>query len=206
MGRLGWYGLALMIGGGVICWQAWREERLAASASAAPEEISLASLIARGGQGNPNIVLREFRTGTNVVVEVEREGGPWRRVWVPVVPASEAAVSGQPSRPAVVRALLQSGRVKAEADFARLEADRLPGLVMNPVQSLDRKARKTLEEAYPGQDFARVLIIQEGGKLTEPGFVRRMLVLGVVLLLAGIILQAGSILRNSLAERRCRGG
>ncbi len=81
-------GIALLVVG-VTEW------RLRRGASSTPERISLAKLIARGEEGNPNIILTDFELGQDFVIE--KKDGSWHGVYVPAIPAGQAN-AGRASR------------------------------------------------------------------------------------------------------------
>src|SRR5262249_54516193 len=111
-------GLALaVVGGGLIAWGVM-EWWLGRGASATPERISLKALIARGPQGNPNIILTDFELCDNYVVE--KKNGAWHGVYVPVVPAGEGVREGGPARPSNVKAVLFSLNVHNDAEITNL--------------------------------------------------------------------------------------
>jgi hypothetical protein len=174
------------------------EWRLSSGASTRPEEISLRDLIARGPDGNPNIILKDFELlDDNLVYEYDEKLGPnssWTKVWVPVVPPG-AAPPGQPGgfpfnpqpqrQIGQVQALIYSTHVHGQAEIRpRCGVPKLRAMVTNRVQSLGSEEKKLLQEGYPGTDFNKCLIIEEGREPASAGFLV-LLFGGGLLLLAG---------------------
>jgi hypothetical protein len=98
-------GVFLGVVGVILVVVGLQERNLAAAASQEPEEISLKNLIARGPNGNPNIILKDFALCDNYVFKTR--GTQWSSAWVPAVPA-EAVPPGQArgGRPAAIQALI----------------------------------------------------------------------------------------------------
>jgi hypothetical protein len=169
-------GLVLLFISGVLIYVGVLERNLASRASQVPEEIALKDLIARGPSGNPNILLKDFILGTNYVYSTKN--GSWQGAWVPAVPTgSPVPGEGGPGRPSNIRALIFTINAKSEADlYARCNQPRLRALVTNEIVSLGSQEKSLLESSYPGTDFSRCLIIQEG---REPaGAVKQILMIG----------------------------
>jgi hypothetical protein len=183
-----------VIGVGLIVWGVV-EWRLGRGASAAPERITLKQLIARGPEGNPNIILTDFVLCDNFVV-VEKNGR-WNSVYVPVMPADEANKGGGPLRPTKVKAVLFSLNVSSDADIARvLDKRELPALVTNRIRSLGSEEKNVLQQNYGGIDANTCLIIQEGRKPFSGTLLAIMFGGGAVLLLGGIGMIVGGVVRG----------
>ncbi|MBV9123450.1 MAG: hypothetical protein JO112_08845, partial [Planctomycetes bacterium] len=75
------FGVMSVVGG-------FKERGVAEASSKEPEEISLKDLIARGPEGNPNIILKDFVLRKNYVYQTRN--GSWDGAWVPVAPRSAA--------------------------------------------------------------------------------------------------------------------
>jgi len=159
MSKLFWIGGISLIIGGALVFAGCQEKRLAAAASAVPEEISLQALIARGPDGNPNIILKDFVLCENYVFRTKN--GIWTGAWVPAVPQQAPNQFG--GRPAVFQALIFTTNAKNQADLYGLCGQpRLRALMTNRISSLSGDIRSLLTESYPGTDFSRCLILQEG--------------------------------------------
>lgn len=162
--------------GGILFVVGLQERKLAATASQVPEEITLKDLIARGPNGNPNIILKDFVLCENFVYKTR--GPVWEAAWVPAIPR-EAMPPGQKQggRPAAVQAIIFTINASSEQDlFQRCGQARLPALVTNGLVSLGSQEQALLQQSYPGTDFTRCLIIQEG---REPaGVIKQVVMIG----------------------------
>jgi len=179
MRNLGWIGIFLVIVGIVLIVVGIKERGLAGAASKDPEEISLKNLIARGPDGNPNIILTDYiMCDAAVYTTKDPTMTRWESVWVPAVPR-EPMHQGLPAapRPPQVQALLFSINARNEADLHRIYSQpKLRALVTNRIVSLGSKESNLLNQSYPGTNFSQCLIIQEG---REPaGAAKLMLMIG----------------------------
>ncbi|MCI0684516.1 MAG: hypothetical protein L0Y71_20585 [Gemmataceae bacterium] len=155
-------GAFLIIMGVLFFIFGWKEQGLAAASSKEPEEIALKNLIARGPDGNPNILLKDHVLCDNFVFKTRN--GVWTSAWVPMVPR-ESVGPGQATggRPAAVQAIMFSTNARDQADlYNRCGQQRVRCLVTNRITSLGSKERDMLQQSYPGTDFDRCLIVQEG--------------------------------------------
>jgi hypothetical protein len=195
--------LCLVVGLG-LGYATYVEYRLGAYATKEPEEIRLQDLIARGPEGNPHVLLTDFELCDNFVYETRGgTGSPWSSVWVPIVPrGAGGAGPGQGLRPQRVEAILFSGHVSDEAQLERRCAvPRLEGLVTNRIMSLGSEERKLLAGSYPGTDFSRCIIFQEG---RQPASLTTVFLLGggsALCLAAGAGLIAGGAFANGWPGR-----
>jgi hypothetical protein len=185
----------LVIGGGLTVW-GFIEWRLGRGASSTPQRMTLKELIARGPEGNPNIILTDFELCENYVYQ--SENGRWKGVYVPVVPQGEGPQSGGPPRPTSgVKAILFSINVRSEAEIPAVMGKReLPALVTNSITSLGAEETRLLQQSYGGLDPKKVLIIQEGRKLMSGALVALIFAGGGLLVLGGIGVIALSIVRG----------
>ena len=188
-------GLGLLVAGGICLFIGFMEAHLRGESSATPEEISLKALLARGGSGNRNIILKDYQLCENYVYE--EKNNAWTGAWVPVVPSDEVARAGQPFRPTNVRALIYSGHVRSGRDVETLLGQpRLKALVTTGIMSLGSEEKNLLQSSYPGTDFAQCLIIQEGRTPFSKPVLFLLFSGGVVGLLAGGGLIAFQIVRS----------
>jgi hypothetical protein len=182
-----------------------KEKGLAAESSATPETITLKNLIARGADGNPNIVLTDFVPCDNYVVEEERRR--WKGAWVPVVPKDQATADGRGGSPTAFKAVVFSNKSRNENDVRqRLLQAQLPGLVTNKIMSLDGKQKRLLQESYPQTDFSTCLIIHEGREPASDEKVAIMTYGGIGAAVVGLGLLGLALLlwRKSAAEEAHR--
>jgi hypothetical protein len=198
-------GIGLFVWGGV-------EMSLSRGASEKPEKISLEKLLARGAEGNPNIILTDFELGDNYVYEKDSKTSRWTGVYVPAVPADPSAPPGAPARPGAIKAVIYSTNVHSEADVEKvLDKPELPGMVTNRIKSLGSQEKKLLKEQYGGDiDVDKCLIIQEGRTPFSGGGLAAIFGGGALLLLGGLgvivlgIVQGRRGSADQVARRRRR--
>src|SRR5687767_9950245 len=179
-------GAFLLIMGVLFSYYGWKEKGLAAASTKEPEEISLKNLIARGPDGNPNIRLKDHVLCDNFVFK--ERNGVWSSAWVPMVPREDVA-PGQMNagRPAAVQALMFTANARNQADlYQRCGQERVRGLVTNRIVNLGSKERELLQQSYPGTDFDRCLIVQEGREPAGPAKVMAMIGGGIAATLIGL--------------------
>jgi hypothetical protein len=207
MFRLGWairLGIISLVLGLGLGYATYVEYNLGAYATKEPEEMRLQDLIARGPGGNPHLLLTDYELCDNLVYESRgAANSPWTGVWVPIVPRGAAdRVPGQRLAPQQVQAILFTTRASDGADLERRCAGpRLQGLVTNRIMSLGSKERKLLAESYPGTDFSRCIIFQEGRR---PSSLTTVFLMGggvALCLAAGAGLIAGGAFANGWPGR-----
>jgi hypothetical protein len=172
------------------------EWRLGRGVSPAPERISLKELIARGPEGNPNIILTDFEFADKYVYETRN--GAWTRVYVPVMPKDEAVPVPEQLRHAVkIKAVLVSPNVHREEDIVTVLGEpELPALVTNRIRSLGAAEGELLRDAYPWIDVQHCLIIEEGRAPMSGGFAAILIGGGVLLLLGALGVTGFQIVRS----------
>lgn len=172
-----WAGIGLVFFGVAFVVAGLREGALASASSAVPEEISLKDLIARGPDGNPNVILTNFVLCDRVVYQKKKREESWEKAWLPVVPRESVPPGADRARqPGTIRAVLMSQHASGEADFyRRCQQPKLRALVTNRTQSLDGKELELLREFY-ATDFSGCLILEEGE--APPGFLKIALMVG----------------------------
>ncbi len=196
---LGRLALAAMIGGGVLMYFAYQEWRVGKAAASAPEEIKLADLIARGATGNPYVRISDFETGNNYVYQEGQYGSSWETIWVPAASIAPGAAADQPEadikNPQVI---IKSKHVHSESELAPLlQRPTLDGLVTNSIESLGSEEKTHLTSQYPGVDFDKCLILDEGRKPSGLASVALMGGGGLVLILGG-----GAVLLRGWVRRQ----
>ncbi len=183
-------GAVLLILGGVFGFLGFQDWRLSRASSDKPEEITLKALIDRGADGNPNVVVKDFRVLDDLIVYETQRGSPsWTKAWIPAVPAGEAAGAGRPN----IRALIVSTKAKNKGELdGRCKGPQLRAMVVNRIQSLGRSERKLLEEGYPGTNFDSCLLIHEGREPSGGTWLAVCFGLAALLILggAGVLLLA----------------
>jgi hypothetical protein len=177
-------GVFLLFAGIVLVVVGFLEKGLSAAASKEPEEIALKDLITRGPEGNPNILLKDFDLCENYVYRTKN--GLWEAAWVPAVP-SDVMGAGRGGKPTIVQALIFTINARDPSGLYQLCGQaRLRALVTNKITSLGSEERALLEQSYPGTDFSRCLIIQEGREPAGPMKLVFMVGGGSLLALAGL--------------------
>jgi hypothetical protein len=113
--------------GGAFVYGGIKGKRLADASSQQPETISLKNLVARGPEGNPNIILTDYQLCDNFVYAANKvvgiqEVGSWTKVWVPIVPRTAALArlfgGAQPAKD--IQALIYSTHVGNQAELHKL--------------------------------------------------------------------------------------
>lgn len=201
--------IILVVLGGMAAYYGVQEWRLAASASATPQEISLKDLIARGPGDNAHILLKEFIPCDNYIYSKKENNNNWDEVWVPVIPPDAlpklenlklgpgALPLQQQIAPGNVQAIIKSTHIHNETELERLEKQpTLQGMVVNKISSIGSEEKTKLIESYPGTDFNRCLIIEDGRTPAGMGLVVASLGGGGVLVLVGIGLALLGLLRR----------
>jgi hypothetical protein len=184
------FGVILLVWGGM-------EWNLGRGASSKPERISLQQLIARGPEGNPNIILTEFELGDNFVYETKN--GSWTGVYVPAMPTGQAKPAMAPGQPqAPIKAVIFSLNVHSEHEIGTVLGKReLPALVTNRIRSLGSEEKRLLEQHYgAGIDVDHCLLIQEGRTPMNGALLALMFGGGLLLLAAS----AGIVVATFMAD------
>jgi hypothetical protein len=200
-------GVVLIVFGIILAVIGFQEKNLASGASATAEEISLKDLIARGPDGNPNIILTDFVLCDNYVYKTRN--GVWENAWVPAIPRQDA-IQNRGGKPSNVKALIFTINARSQADlYQRCEQPKLRALVTNKIVSLGSQEREKLAKDYPGTDFSKCLIIQEGREPAGPLKLIFMIGGGSLLGLFGLgLIGLGAVLwlwrRGSSAPARMR--
>jgi hypothetical protein len=159
-------GAVLIVIGIILAVVGLQEKNLASGASGTPEEITLKDLIARGPDGNPNIILTDFVLCDNYIFKTRN--GIWENAWVPAIPR-ENAIQNRGGKPSNVKALIFTINARSQNDlYQRCEQPKLRALVTNKMVSLGSQERALLTKEYPGTDFSKCLIIQEGREPAGP--------------------------------------
>jgi hypothetical protein len=159
-------GIVLIVIGIILAVVGFQEKNLASGASGTPEEITLKDLIARGPEGNPNIILTDFVLCDNYVFKTRNN--VWENAWVPAIPRQDAT-QNRGGKPSNVKALIFTLNARSQNDlYQRCEQPKLRALVTNKMVSLGNQERALLTKEYPGTDFSKCLIIQEGREPAGP--------------------------------------
>ena len=178
--RLGISGLVL---GGMLLFTGFREWQLGAAASAAPEDLTLEALIARGPDGNLNVRVSDFMLADNYVYFLDDSGVSWSSVLIPAVPKTLGEQSAHVLNP---RVIVKSTHTPSENELDMLRRrTRIQGLVVNRIEELGTEEKNLLRQDYPGMDLDKCLILEEGRQPSGFGAVFLMGGGGLALLLGG---------------------
>jgi hypothetical protein len=176
-----------VIGGGFLMYMAYREWRLSSTAASAPEDLTLAALIARGPEGNPYVRVSDFDTGRNFVYQPGKYGGGWETVWVPAAPVAPGARPEEMDDIKMPELIIKSSHVHSQADLdALVVKPTLEGMVINSIESLGSEEKKHLSSHYPYVGFDKCLILDEGRKPSGAASVFLMGGGGLALVVGGV--------------------
>ncbi len=169
-----------LIGGGVLTFLGWQQWTIYKQGQPDPQTIRLADLAAKGPGGNIHVRVTDIDFGMNVVYE--SKGSRWTRVWIPMFPP------GQKGGP--VKVLVKTFRVKdqKELDSFCQQQRTITGVITNSIHSLGSAERKELEKGYPGVDFSKVWMIEDGRSFPGGGTVVGMIGGGLGLVVVGLLL------------------
>jgi hypothetical protein len=189
-----WYmWLVLLMGLGCL-YLGIQELRLAQHVESTPQQMTLAQLIEKGPGENHHVLVSDLRFGHNFVFEEKSTRNSTGKVWIPVAPAAGQAKPGadeeEPAdiKPSDIRALIKSTRVFNDAEMARLTSqNKIQGVVINLIESLSSSEQQLLEQAYPGAEFTKCLIIEEGRHEDMTSKIWFGLVAGIILTGLGVL-------------------
>ena len=153
-------GIGLPVFGGLFAWYGFKERAIARESSQTPETIPLSKLIARGPNGNANVIVTDFVMLRDHAVERGKRNR-WSGAWVPIVPTDAGPPGG--GSPRAVKALVYCTKGSSpEEVYQRVSTPQLAGLVINKVKTPKSNVEEHFRAAYPGTDFATCIYIQEG--------------------------------------------
>jgi hypothetical protein len=158
-------GIVALVGAGILGYMTYTEGTLASRSSGQPEEFTAKQLIARGTEGNANVIVTDFVLCDNLVHQFNQNSpNSWTDVWIPIVAKDEAGEPNVgPITPKRVKVLFYSTRIHSQNELeSRLNQPRVQGLITNRITSLAPKIRDLLQQNYPETDFDTCLIVQEG--------------------------------------------
>lgn len=184
------YAIGLLIASGAIFLYAYREWRGNRGATANAEAISLEQLIARGPEGNPHLLLRDYTPCGNYTAMPNKSGDGWGWVYVPLIPGKLPKFNEPlPQSTDKVEVLARYGTIKEPQQLSLLRnPSGIRGLVINSIDPLSSKHRDALQEHYPGIDLSRCVIMEEGRAPSDEFSIQMSAGFGGVLLLGGLLL------------------
>ncbi|MGQ0613417.1 MAG: hypothetical protein ACT4PV_06750 [Planctomycetaceae bacterium] len=166
------------IGLGVYAYQ---ETRLGSKARAEPQRLSLARLAADGPGDNAHILLTDYLMCSWSFVYSSKRGS-WTEAWVPAVELegeyhiqvraliAEKGEDAKPSPPRDLKVIVKLPSARTIADVERIAAlDEVRGMIINEIEELGSQERTILERNYPGVDFARCWVFEEGRSPASSG-------------------------------------
>jgi DNA-directed RNA polymerase subunit RPC12/RpoP len=196
--------IALLIGGVVLFVYGAREWQLSSSASSTPQDITCVQLEKNGPGNNAYVHLTGFIPLKNFVFQKRsRSDAEFSMVFIPVAAENGAYVTGikvkalfgqiksddDVAPPSDIKVIVKSNQVKNlqdEASFAHRRDVR--GMVINKIASLSQKERDLLQSAYPGTDFNKCWIVEEGREPMAAGTYMAALGGGLALVMLGLFL------------------
>jgi hypothetical protein len=152
-------GIGLPVLGGLFAWYGFKERDIAQASSATPDTLTLSQLIARGPDGNANVVVTDY-VALRPHVMHRGKRGRWSGAWVAVVPKDDAPAGGGP--PKAVRAFVFSGARDPDAVYQRLSNPQLPRMVSNRIMTPNDSEKDELQGLFPQADFSTCVYFHEG--------------------------------------------
>jgi hypothetical protein len=140
-----------------------RERQGRAEASDEPEEILLADLIARGGNGNAHLWIKDVVPCKDLCsIERDDQGETWAAVYVPAIPGTLPLFNQPlPPRPARIDVLLLFRQIRREQDITLLRSPLgFKGMVINRFDPPSQAHSRVLEAKYPGIDVGRCIVFE----------------------------------------------
>lgn len=175
-------GGALLIFGVMLLIAGVREWQLGIASSAAPEDVTLEALIARGPDGNPNVRVSDFALGDDYLA-ISDYHDFWQSVLIPAMPKTMGEQSAHVLTPKVI---VKSTIIKSDDGIQSLGSRvRLQGMVINRIEELGREEKSQLLELYPGLDFSKCIILEESRQPSDFNKVFFMGAGGLAMLLGG---------------------
>jgi hypothetical protein len=191
--------IVLIVLGCALGFYTYQEGGLAVNASTQAETIALKDLIARGPNGNPHIVLTNFELDENIVCSTKDNSTTWEEVWVPLHPEDDdGQAPGKAPKAVAVQALLFSKHCR-NADELRARCgnvEELHGMVINKIKGLGSEEQKQLASHYPGTDFGRCLIFEEGRSPAAWGVLLGLWAGSAALVVLGLLLLVVQFVRR----------
>jgi|GEM_PF-4881103 len=155
-------GIGLPIFGSVFVWKGLQERDVARDWSATPETMPVSKLIARGPEGNANVILTDYVAIKPYVIQRGRRNS-YSGTWVPIVPKDATQPNGPGGPPKAVKVFVYSTKVRDPDEvYQRLSSPQLPVMVSNKMVTPNSGAMDELEENFPQTDFSTCIFVYEG--------------------------------------------
>jgi hypothetical protein len=141
-----------------------------------PEAISLRDLGRKGKIRNVHVTVSDFQAAEGIVIESSDDR--WTRVWVPLFTPDGAWTE----RPVV---MYVTG-VQNEAELAaKINHEKLTGVITNGMQNLGKKQRGHFAPQYPNVDLSDAIALHLGRRFPAPLITLPLLALGIAALSGG---------------------
>jgi hypothetical protein len=138
--------VTFLVGAGGLYYgiQEWRLSRVVQDK---PHEMTLAELIDKGPGENHHVMLSEFNAGK----QMEHVYQKYETTWIPMT---------TPNQLGPVRAFVRADKIYSDTDMNQFRRQgQVEGVVVNLIESVNGRQRQLLEEAYPGTDIEKSIII-----------------------------------------------
>jgi hypothetical protein len=184
--------IGLLAIGGMLLYFGYQEWRLSSASSAGPQDLTVEELLARGPEGNPHVRLKNFKLGEQWEYYQYEDANDWSCVYVPALPKGSNAASAGSAKVIVI-----TNHARNEQEFATLRTrTTLTGTVVS-AKDLGADYKQLLAADYPGTDFDKSVLLQEGRQPSSQDTLLMMLGGGVGLLVVGGGLLVYSFTGNS---------
>ena len=185
--------LFIPLGGMALIFIALVERMPLHGSEPVPRDIACAKLLADGPGDNFHIALTDFKLDLNGRMWDSILGEPAAtKVWVKVEPA------GNNLQPGPTRILLETDQLSGPAALAQLQIrGRIEGMLRRGTSSVKLRETLRLQAKFPQTDWGNCWILRHGDEPPSPWATYALIVLGIVLILAGV-----PIWRIALAARQ----
>ena len=188
--------IAAILGGACLIFVGLNEAKQSSAGRKEPQEITCAKLVDEGYGSNAHVRMTDFYLCEHEYV-YEKKLVDWTAAWVPVVPKGgplHQAMLARASDPRTastplgkdIKIIVLFPKARSEKDVKEAaKRETIQGLVIKPVQLLDREKERLLEESYPGLRFGDCLILVEGRQPSSHGKTVAVTGAGLALVVAG---------------------
>lgn len=191
--------LALVVGGAILTFFGYNENKLASAADAEPQKMTVAELIENGPGDNAHLVLSDFwLLDAESVVEYEGEDqSRYTKIWSPMISSGDAYVQrylafmaseevDAPTYEDTIHIVMYSEQINDDNDFYNfLQKETVQGLIVNEIESISGEELSLLQQSLPGINADKVLIFEHNRKPKSSGATMAMMAGGVLLILTG---------------------
>jgi hypothetical protein len=165
--------------GGMLLFFGYQEWTLASASSAAPQDLTVDALLARGVEGNSHVRLHDFVLGENFEFTQYEHSADTDVVYIPALPKAAD------KRAAAAKVIVITNHARNEKEFDQFRARAtLSGIVLSG-KDLEPEFKRSIAEDYPGTDFNKSILLQEGREPKQASTLVLMIGGGVGLLVVG---------------------